>query len=265
MKRLSGLVFGALALSCVSYGQTAFIGRDRYPQYRDISGLPGGGFGVNREGYVSFLGAYALTTPLGISMRSGENVFGFATRSDNLTLTSPGVSSDTGANSAGSAQFIFGISTGIGDITIAHFVMSSRLDNTQNIQFSPKIKSDSWNFSIGVQNYRGRGQRSGEMVAGDEEFSRSVYVAATCEYKQGNYFTIGKGDHRYQGLFANHTYSFDERFKHMIEWDRFGFNQMLYYACPVPFLVNKGQQGKMFVGVGAVGGAAGVWSLNFSF
>lgn len=213
---------------------------------------------------MSFNGAYALSTPIGIGLKTGERVVGFGFRNTDLSLA--GLSgSSAGFDSAGSLQGVFGISTPIGDLTFSHFVISSKFDHVNHLQFSPKINSDKWNVSIGAHNYWGRGQSAGENIPGDERYSRSLFIAATCEYQIGNFFTIGKGDRRFQGLFANHTYSFGERFKHMIEWDRFGFNQMFYYSCSLPFLVNKGQPGKLFVGVGAVGGVAGVWTINFSF
>lgn len=257
--------FGVVAIGS-AYAQAGFTGPDTYPQFRDLSGLAGAGFGVTRDGHVGFNGAYSLTTPIGHGLRGGEYVFGLGNRSADKKLRMIGYSADTGVNSGGSAQLLVGMNTSLGTFTFSSLWMSSQLDSVQHLQFNPKMPNGGrWGLSFGVHNIDGRGQNAGEGEPTDKKFSRSFYVAATCEYADGNYLTLGKGELRFQGFFANHTHSFNERLKYVLEYDRFGWKHMAYFGTSAPFLVYKGEPAKMFVGVGLIDGASAVWTLNFSF
>ena len=77
--------FGVVAIGS-AYAQAGFTGPDTYPQFRDLSGLAGAGFGVTRDGHVGFNGAYSLTTPIGHGLRGGEYVFGLGNRSADKKL-----------------------------------------------------------------------------------------------------------------------------------------------------------------------------------
>src|SRR5207249_2501548 len=52
-----------------------FAGPGRYPEYRNLSGLSGGGYGLNADGYGSLSGPTALSTPIGYVL--GRDQFRF--------------------------------------------------------------------------------------------------------------------------------------------------------------------------------------------
>lgn len=268
MDNMGRVLFGiyALSLVAVSYGQAGFSGPDTYPQFRDLSGLAGGGFGVSRDGYATYSGAYSLTTPIGYGLRSGEKVFGIGARSFDTKIRFLDTDSSQSNGTGGTGQAIYGFSTSFGRFTASTMVLSSRWDTVQHLQFNPNMGEENpLGFSLGVHNIAGRGQNAGENQPTDKKFSRSFYVAATYEYNRSVFVTVGKGERRYEGIFANATYAFSDQLKYMVEKDRYGINQMIYFATPAPFLINKGEAGKMFIGFGLLRGESAVWSLNFTF
>src|SRR5947208_3302942 len=52
-----------------------------FPQFRDMAGLCGNGFAVQRDGTVGILGAMTLSTPIAFTLKPGQLVVGAASRS----------------------------------------------------------------------------------------------------------------------------------------------------------------------------------------
>src|SRR5579885_55373 len=62
------VVCSFLCLASLGFAQSELIGPGRFPETREMSGLPGGSFGVLPDGTPSFRGAMALSTPIAYSL-----------------------------------------------------------------------------------------------------------------------------------------------------------------------------------------------------
>jgi hypothetical protein len=197
----------------------------QFPQFRDLSGLPGSGFGVLVDGTPSINGAMALSTPIGFSLGNGIFDIGGASRSfDNQpefinTKTSNRLSSD------GTGQGIVGVHTPLGNFSATFEVISSDFDQVYNGQLQLPLKWDKGGVSIGCQNVTNRHEAAAQDNPGEADLSRSFYAVATYEFADHDYVSLGKGDVRFRGVFGNVSALVCPRVKATTEYDTFGFGQ----------------------------------------
>lgn len=244
------------------------IGPGRFPQYRDMGGMPGSGFAVLPDGRISILGAMALSTPIGYSLAGGVFDFGFASRSQDRMFRIINVDSNADKNSSdGTGQFLLGIKTSSGNLTLGMHILSSKLDSTFNAQFQPKIDNlGRIGVSIGVQNWTNRGQANGDNdPQADSQNSLSPYVAGTYDLGKGHFATLGYGNTRFRGLFGSVNYQFSPTTKLFLENDTFNWNFGAAYGTYIPKWDAAGKRVRVFITAGFVRSELATWTLNFGF
>src|SRR6476619_7261804 len=72
--------------SCFGFTQSDLFGPGQFTQTREMSGLPGGSFGVLPDGTPSFKGAMALSTPIAYSLNNWHYAFGLKSVSPDMRL-----------------------------------------------------------------------------------------------------------------------------------------------------------------------------------
>lgn len=214
----------ALGLSAVSPAQAELSGRDRFPQFRGLSGLSGAGFGVLANGRASFNGAMAYSTPIGHTLGGWSLAAGAGTISKNRTPVFFTTGSLDKTKGNGTAFFVAGLDLGpVGSLAGGFTFLSGFGDNVSTLQFSPLAKGPV-QWSVGCQDLGGSGGSSGESSPGDGRSSRSFFGAVTYEVQEGVYATGGIGTRRFQKGFASLSGNLGKNFKALAEYDGFGLN-----------------------------------------
>jgi hypothetical protein len=221
-----------LALALVpgaALAQPELTGPDQFPQFRTISGLPGGGFALSREGLPRFDGAMALSTPIAYGFRPWHGVLAVGVTS---TSMSPRFL-DTREHAGGSNGTLFGL-VGVpvpaGELTVGIMVLSIGWDSVWNIQYTVPGEREGWRLGVGVQDLVGGGGSAGDLPSvpgdplGDRRSSRSLYVVATRELQPGIYASLGTGTRRFSGVFGNVSAQVAPRWKLLGEYDAFNVN-----------------------------------------
>lgn len=249
-----------LAVVGISLGQSSFYRPGQYPSLRNFNGLPGQGYGINRDGAPDFRGAFSYSTPVAYSLSDWHWVIGGTFVSDTLRPSFADNSRSGGSDSAnGTAVLQIGTRLGEwGDFCYGFSVLSSRGDNIGSAQFTPR-QSGPVVFAVGVMDVSGSGGSSGFGNSGDSDSSRSPYVVGTWEASPGTFFSLGYGNTRFRGVFGNVGRLVTPRLKALLEYDSFHWNQMLAYDCgrvgPAHFTATLGTQAGRYAG----------WALMVSF
>lgn len=218
-----------LACAAVSSAQAEFSGPDRFPQFRGLSGLPGSGFGVTKDGRTTFSGAMGYTTPIGHTMGGFRIAAGMGLASIDRNLRF-GAFSDKGTTDGNGTAFVIGGADlgASGRLAFGFTFLSGVGDNVSNLQFSPNLEGR-FQFALGCQDLGGSGGSSGEGRAGDTKSSRSFYGAVTTEVSQGVFVTAGAGTRRFQKGFGSISGQISPRFKALVEHDGWNFNYGIAY------------------------------------
>lgn len=268
---LSLAAIGAtFALAAVSSAQAELSGPDRFPQLRGLSGLSGSGFGVTKEGRVTFSGAMGYTTPIGHTMGGFSLAAGFGLVSIDRTLRFGGLS-DKGTTDGNGTGFVVGGADlgGSGRLAFGFTFLSGFGDSVSTLQYSPNLEGR-LQLSVGCQDLGGSAGSSGEGRPGDTKSSRSFYGAVTTEVTQGVFVTAGAGTRRFQKGFASISGQINPRFKALVEHDGWNFNYGLAFN-PGPITKIDAWDEKqvrtaevtMFLGV--IQSRYAGWSVAFSF
>lgn len=220
------LLLAFLSVAAVGWSQVPFQGRGTFPQFRDLSGLPGSGFGITVDGSPGLQGAIALSTPVGFSLSRGHAAIGAGVRSTDGKIRWINTSNRAGGYASdGTGQAMVGFSAARwGAATFSGMVLSSALDNAFNAQWQLPLSSQRFGFSLGCQNLWNRPNAAGEGVPGDNAGSRSYYAVGTYEIRDGAFLTLGKGDVRFRGLFGSACANMGPSNKALVEYDDFGWN-----------------------------------------
>lgn len=248
MKRLLHLALLS-SLSLAALGQIDLTGYRRFPSLRSISGLPGGGFGVNFDGRISFDGAMAISTPIGMTLRGHEYAFSGSVTSKDGAPRFYNMGSEN--NSRGIIQAMSGFTLPFGFVSGTFEVISGHRNNVTNWQFSPNLKQQNLGVSVGVQNISNHMAASGTGTVGDDTKSRSIYAAATYAFRPGYYGTLGVGDNnRFRGVFGSFNVPLGSNYKLVTEYDTFNFNSSIAIKGPVlkRFLGSRDVQSTIFLG-----------------
>jgi hypothetical protein len=265
--RYLGFTLFALALVVSAHGQSELAGKQQYPQFRVLSGLPGGGFGVSPDGRTSSLGAAALTTPIGYTLGSGSYAAGiFNTGVSGNPFSADFSKGDTTNHGNGSAFGMAGFSYRGYRLTVGGMVLSTAGDSEMNLQFSPPTMGR-FGVAVGVQDVFDVAGASGESIDLVKSYSsRSLYVVGTYEVARGSYVSLGKGERRFQGIFGNVSVPVFDRLRALAEYDGFNFNG--------GFLYNTGRIGRKYgeshglecnLFLGTVRGKYGTAGVSFTF
>jgi hypothetical protein len=267
--RWRALIVVAAALPSISFAQSELTGKDQFPQFRSLSGLVGGLFGVMPNGDTNFHGAMALSTPIAYSLGSGRFAFGIANTSGNsrIRFFDRG-SGETQSN--GTAEGMVGLGTPVGNFTVGGMILSARGDNVLNLHFSPKLNVDRFGFGVGVQDAFNTGGSSGEALdlAHVGGISRSLYAVATAQVAQDAFVSVGTGTRRFKGIFVNGSAQIVPHIKALAEYDTFNWNYGIAGDIGRFHLGNSGERPidiQTTAYVGYVRGKYITWGLTFSF
>ncbi len=213
-----------LAFSAAALAQSELVGKDQFPQFRTLSGLVAGGYGLNMNGTPDFKGAMSLSTPVGQSLGPGRFAFGLA----NTSSDSRPRFFDNGhdARSNGTAEGMMGVGTPIGNLTIGGMVLSTKGDSVLNLHFQPRLGMSQFALGFGVQDTFSTGGSSGESIDIPQGggLSRSLYVVVTTQFADSGYISAGIGTRRFKRGFGNISYNILSPVKALAEYDGFNWN-----------------------------------------
>ena len=222
------LLWGVVAMQPQARGQGApmdpFLGRNDYPQYRNLSGLAGGGYGTDAQGHRSQTGPTAFSTPTAYVL--GHDSFFFADGGVNFR----GAFSVDSNKVNGTLVGTYGHTFGQFNIAFTDFIKSYALDQVYNLQVGLiPVHKNRLGFSIGVQDGQGRGGSAGAGLPTDRNSSQSIFGVFTYPVDVGSgrplYLSAGLGTHRFGNGFGSASYWLGGPFRPWLEYDGFGFNQ----------------------------------------
>jgi hypothetical protein len=263
------LCIGVGSVSC--FAQKDLGGKDQFPQFRTLSGLVAGGYGLNLNGEPSFKGAMAISTPVGQSLGPGRFAFGLGiTSSDSRPRFFDRGSHEEKSN--GTAEGMVGVGTPFGNFTVGGMILSSLGDNVLNLHFSPKINTEKVAFGVGVQDVFSTGGSSGETIDLKQGggVSRSFYAVTTTQFAENGYISFGAGTRRFKRGFGNISYNLAQPVKGVVEYDGFNFNYGLGFNLG-SFPIGSSNGGETVrhanatAFLGYVRGKYFTWTLGFSF
>jgi len=250
---------GAGALACA---QVELSGRDNYPQFRGVSGLPGGGICLMPDGNPGAEGALAFSTPIAFALGHYRLNFGVSVVSNGNKLV--GFKSSKGLNDGNGTGYIMGGAElgSAGRLSATWMVLSSLGDNAWNLHFQPgQQKGPVW-FGLGVQDVFGHGGSAGETIPGDDETSTSIYGVATAKFLANTYVSAGLGSRRFDKGFFNASTNVGRDYKAMVEHD--GFNWNYGIACTLG--TDRDDRARGFtLFVGYVRGKYLTWSVGATY
>lgn len=259
------IVLAGVAMAPFASAQAELAGRQQYPQFRVLSGLPGGGFAVLPNGKTNSLGAAALTTPIGYTLGSGDYALGFFnTGVDNNPFVSDRGGTEQKAN--GSAYGLGGISYRGWHMALGGMILSAHGDSEANVQISPP-NIGRLGLSLGVQDLFDVAGAGGELIDSVvHDSSRSFYVVGTYGIGRGSYVSVGKGERRFQGLFGNVSVPVSDRLRAVVEYDCFNWNGGLLYSLgkTAKFGPNSTTVSSSLF-LGAIRGKYGTAGISFTF
>lgn len=219
---------GLIAASICHAQRDPLVGRDRFPEFRNLSGLAGGGYGVDVDGRPSLSGPVALSTPV-------AHVLG----RDHLYLTGERTSlvnspelRNTLTN--GTLCVTYGHTFGTVNVAASDMIINALGKQVFNIQAQLIPARDSRVVaSIGIQDFIwGGGGSSGELIPGDTKSSRSAFGVLT--YRLGDsrpvYVSAGIGTRRFKQGFASLSCQILQPLRVYLEHDGFGLNTGLLAA-----------------------------------
>jgi hypothetical protein len=254
---LGFVVFSPLASA---QGRDPFAGPNQFPQFRNLSGLSGGGYGLDSQGYPSLSGATAFSTPIAYVL--GHDRLWLALAKASFSLA-PGFS---GGDSNGTGVFSFGHTFGRFNLAFTDLIKSAHGDQAYNLQlgYVPSLDS-SWGFSVGVQDWQGNGGAAGLGVPGDQLSARSLFGVVT--YRVGLrprplYVSAGIGRHRFARLFGSLSYQLSRPLRVWLEEDGYGINTGILITHPLRI---GSKPVEIYNTLGLLRGRYFVWSVGWTF
>lgn len=192
-----------------------------FPQFRSLSGLAGGGYGLDSEGYASLSGATAFSTPVAHVLGHNQWRVGLARTGD---FRSSGLLSRVN----GTSFITFGTTVGRLNIALTDMVLSRHFDQAFHLQVQYILPEETrWAASVGVQDIGGGGGAAGTSVPGDARSSRSYFGVVTyrIDTRQSPiYLSAGIGRRRFQHFFHSASYQVVRPLRVWVEQDGFGWS-----------------------------------------
>lgn len=198
-------------------------GPGTYPQFRNLSGLAGSGFGTDENGNHSLGGPVAFSTPTAYVL--GHNHFEFlygGSSFDNQVRF--------GTNRTNETAFgMIGVTIGKVNLAGTFFVKSRALDQVFHLQagYTPSNKIP-LALSLGVQDIQGRGGSAGDGQPTDHLSSQSFFGVATyriATHDNPVYISAGYGGRRFHSLFGSASYQVARRIRVYVEEDVYTVNE----------------------------------------
>jgi hypothetical protein len=261
--KLTCIVAIAATLITASSAQVDLKGQRRYPQFRGLSGLPGGGYGVLPDGKLSITGAVAFTTPIAYTPGSGRFVVGTGLVSNHrkLRFFSDRADGDK-AEGNGTAFALVGWELANAGRLATTFVMFSGIqDSGVNVQFQPRSPSKVA-IAFGVQDATGRGGAGGTLEE-DMASSRSFYIVATIPVKDLAYISAGLGSKRFKEGFANASFSLGRGLKGVVEFEGYHWNYGVAFDLGSWRKLRREGAPQATMYLGFTRGKYATWSLSF--
>jgi hypothetical protein len=220
MKRISVAVL--CFTSVAAFAQDPARGEGGYPQFRNISGLPAGGFGLRPDGTIGIGGALAFTTPVAYSLRERQYVVVGGGMSFDMTPRFSTGGGSTRAKFNGTAAILGGFSATGFDATVGGLLLSGIGDSTLNLHISPTKEFGGVRFGVGVQDVFNTGGEFGEQIdiqrGGGN--SQSFYGVATYAIPMSTaYASLGIGSRRFSKGFGNLSVGLGEQARGYVEYD----------------------------------------------
>jgi hypothetical protein len=265
LAKLLSISTAVLSLSAVAGAQQAFAHLGQYSQFRNVSGLPGGTFGVNPNGDPGIDGAMSLSTPIAYSLGGGHfaGVLSNTSYDSHFRGFTKVRRQDFGWKSNGTAAAMAGISTPLGKITIGMSVASGAFENSYSVLYTPKQNNGKITFGFGAEGLFAAGGFIGPGLHSDVDRASSVFAVATADLGDGFYASAGTGTARFQKGFVNASYGFAKRLRVTLEHDGFGWN---FGAGAEIAKIHMGKQSLRLNGfAGMVQGRYAFISAGFSF
>ncbi len=194
-----------------------------YPEFRYMSGLPGGGFGVTPDHGIGFDGALQLNIPVGYTPGAGSYVLGGYS-----SAVDGGFPTDyDGADVNGMAVFGLGGTWRGHGLWLADMETGEELESAYNLQVElVPARPGRPGVSIGVVDLFGR--RTSDLEHPEYTDSRSFFVAATWaagDERHPLWVTMGAGNGRFNDrLFGGISYQATDRLKLVAEYDGWNVN-----------------------------------------
>lgn len=271
MKRVLWIALAG-ALAAGAFAQVELVGRYRYPQFRGLSGLPGGGFSVNPDGTFGFKGAMAYTTPIAYTPGGARFAVGAGLVSNNTQLRffRSGEKADK-AEGNGTGFFLAGFDMPYaGRLSGSLMVLSGVQDSALNFQFQPSIPGR-FQLAAGVQDLAGVGG-SGGTFDEDRDSSQSFYLVGTAPMGEKGHFSLGGGTGRFRKGFANASYNVLNNVKGIVEFEGFHWNYGIAFNTGPLTRLPQGvldelpsRVPELTLFLGMTRGKYATWSLVFSF
>lgn len=235
-RNMRAFVFASALLLALAYVPNAQAdagtgGPRQYPQFRTASGLPGGCFGVTREGRFDIGGALSFSTPIGFSLSRGQMIglvsaMSYDTQFQFIDFNQ----SDELKGINGTLAGMAGFSGSWGSATVSIMALSRILDHVINLQYQLPIRNRRLGVSVGVQDLFSKGGSMGNTYADDGKCSRSVFSAATYELSPGTFVSLAYGNYRFDDITGNISFPLTHQLKGCIEYDGYGWNTLASYS-----------------------------------
>lgn len=257
------LLAGVCALASA---QQAFSGRGQFAQFRNMSGLPGGTFGVDQDGDPTMKGALAISTPIAYSLRAGHFVLVGSNTSYDHRFRAPSkpAREDFGVKSNGTLSGMAGISTSVGDFTVGMNVVSGAFENCYNVLFTPNQPKGKFTMAVGAEGLFSAGGFIGPGFHNDADRVISAFGVGTFDLGKNIYVSGGWGTSRFARGFANASIGLGPRVRLTVEHDGFGWNYGIG-AEIAKVRLGHGRDIHVTTFAGAIQGRYAFWSVGFAF
>jgi hypothetical protein len=238
-----------------------------YPQFRNLSALPGSGFGVTPSGVPGLRGAFAYSTPIGYGLAPWQWVFGVGNLSPDNRLRFLDIGGE-GADQTegnGTGYAMVGIPIGNLRLTFSHMVLSGIFDDSQNFHLQIPTGDPSLGVAVGVQDILGGGGGAAHFHPDAGRISRSFFGVVTYRLAEDTYASAGIGDRRFRQGFANFSRGFGRDFKMFVEHDGYVWHYGGAYSPHLPNFRLLGRDGRIVLTVGQARGTNQFWAVNLAF
>ncbi|HUS80658.1 MAG TPA: hypothetical protein VM283_05270 [Armatimonadota bacterium] len=215
----------ALAVCAVALGSLVSAAADGrefvdYPEFRYVSALPGGGWGVTPDGRPGFEGAIQTNIPVAYTPCTGV-ILGYASGSFDST---PRIEF-SGNNVNGTATVAFGLGSPGHGIYFCEMGTSNHWEPAQNLQVQlVPASEDRPALAIGVQDmFRNRDERVGDRGNGAD----SYYAVVTQQFgppEHPFFASAGVGSKRFNGIFGGVSWRAADQVTLMAEYDGWNIN-----------------------------------------
>lgn len=264
--RLITLALGVVAVASAN-AQAKFAAHGEYAQYRNLSGLPASGYGVDENGKISLKGAFSFSTPVAYSLKGGEIslTLGNTSWDRNFRFFEGEKKNDYGFKSNGTGSINVGVDTPLGNLTLGMVVVSGAFENAYSLQLTPKQKAGPVTFGLGVQGLFATGGFLGPgMDSSTADRSTSVFGVGTWKANEKTYVSLGIGTSRFHNGFGNVSYAFTNDIKGFVEYDGIDWNYGAGFNLG-SFKLSKDRTAKFTGTLSMVAQKYAAWSLNVSF